>query len=1538
MKRFRSLIFALMVVFGSFAPWVGQTAQAAGVPQPSTTEFKWKNSFLENLKQFSTEEAEKYDANDKVRVVVELESEPAIYTANKLGIKYANLEESKKEQLEEAKLEEQEEVKGEIEAKGVDIEYINEFTTVFNGFSAEVTYKDVDKIKNLKNVANVYIANEYQLPDASVEMKYSKELVEAQKAWEASGFKGEGMVVGIIDSGVDYTHKDLVLTNPESAKLKKDEVVAIIETYNLPGKYYTEKVPYGYNYFDQDEEVKDLNTETGMHGMHVAGTVGANGDDENGGISGIAPEAQLLALKVFSNNPNYASTYGDIYVKAIDDAIKLGADVLNMSLGSVAGFVSPEDPEQKAVANAVANGVLMSISAGNSAYFGNGYFYPFTSNPDYGVVGTPGVSYESLQVASYENSHIETDALMYSIDGEETKAVFLSASESHPDDYVQKTFELVYAGLGYEEDFEGVDVVGKYALIQRGELSFVDKTLNAQNAGAAGVIIYNNADGIVNMASDPSITIPQLFMLKVDGDNLAQALQDGKNVTVTFTGDKGTVLNPEEGLMSSFSSWGITPNLDFKPEITAPGGNILSTVNNNQYAIMSGTSMAAPHVAGGAALVLERVDKEFAVGRNANRVQLAKNLLMNTAKVLSFDDAYVSPRNQGAGLMQLNAALNTPVIVTDPATNEAKVALKEIKENTVTFQLTAKNYTDNAVTYNVSANAQTDTPVSYSGYLVVAPNVIGALDLEGVTTIKVNGEVVESLEVPANGSVTFEVTLDVSDRDPELKSYFNNGYWLEGFVTLTDPTDTHPTLSVPYVGFKGEWDDAPIFDSPSWEYDSFYGYTDVLSNIGSTYYFLGMNPDEYYFSPNGDGIFDEAVPLVSLLRNAKHLKISVLDEDLNELKTIRTENFVRKNYYDNGRGAPYYLRSDWGWDGTVNGKVAIDGQYYLKLEGVIDYEGAESDTLLLPIKIDNTAPNLNATFDKETNTVHIEASDSGSGIAFWDIYVDGNSILGEDALSADITEYQIPTLIKEDETLEVVIFDNVGNMAYQVLQAAVDNTAPVIYPDSPEPFTIYRTKEVLITGSISDKFGIASVTVDGKDVSFEYNPETGMYDYEALLEYEDGHYSVKIRATDVNGNTAQVAVPIFVDTTAPKLTVEGLEEVGPNLDKVTVTVTVEDNFDDIRLYLNGSEIYAYDLTSPYGMKGFKHSEEVTLNLTGNESTFEFKAVDLAGHETVVEYTVVKVDNLTVTITPEVNDGVATISDEEFNKAIEEAINAGATPKVSLDENADKLSLSENQVAELVENELPIMVSKNEEVEVTVPSSLLEKDSKVEIVVDKKANIEGAVSSVYDFRLFVGENEVTQFENGKITLGFYVDETKVTNPDNLKVYYYDEEAGVWKVLENAELAYEDGKLVAETDHFTVFTVFETEEEGDIDAEAPSEEEEITDPGNEEPGDNDNENPGETPGEDPSDETPGDSDNDGDTDSDENADNDNKTPGKDDQSDNDKDSKDGQKDSKDGDKLPSSATNNGNILMIGLFLLLASFGIYVVNRKVNKATLM
>src|SRR5699024_6585508 len=215
--------------------------------------------------------------------------------------------------------------------------------------------------------------------------------------------------------------------------------------------------------------------------------------------------------------------------------------------------------------------------------------------------------------------------------------------------------------------------------------------------------------------------------LKNDGDKLAEAIKDGQDVTIDFTGDTATIDNPDAGEMSDFSSWGLTPDLDFKPEITTPGGQILSTLNDDEYGLMCGTSMAAPHASGGAALVLQRVDEMFDVD-NADCVAMSKKLMMNTSRLVYQDGTFESPRRQSTELMQLNAAMSTPVMVTDSETNEAKVALKQINENKVTFELTAENMSDEAVTYDVEANAQTDQPIQNGDDTLVIPNEMEALE------------------------------------------------------------------------------------------------------------------------------------------------------------------------------------------------------------------------------------------------------------------------------------------------------------------------------------------------------------------------------------------------------------------------------------------------------------------------------------------------------------------------------------------------------------------------------------------------------------------------------------------------------------------------------------------------------------------------------------------------------------------------------------------------------------------------------------------
>jgi lactocepin len=1215
---------------------LSNAAYAAGpVPVAPVQEDTNVSSASKLVKQTEKE----YAANEKVRVVVELSAKPTIDYAQQKGVKYSDLSSTTKINLEADALAAQNKVIKALGSKRVKVDVLNNFTTVVNGFSAEVEYGKIAAIEATDGVANVYIANEYERPAEQPEMLYSKELVQAQAAWDDYGYKGEGMIVGVIDTGIDVTHRDMVLSSSTDEDLSKSEVDQIVAAQGLPGKYYSEKVPYAYNYMDKNNIVTDVGSAASMHGMHVSGTVGANGDENNGGIKGVAPEAQILGLKVFGNDPEMRSTWGDIYVKAIDDAIKLGADVLNMSLGSTAGFVRPDDPEQKAVSKAVDNGVVMSISAGNSAHFGYGNgttsaFNPKASNPDIGLSGSPGLSFDSIQVASYENSYLDLDAVSFTIDGALSKFPFKSASSANPLNQLGKSFEIADGGLGKPEQL--TNVRGKYALIQRGELDFVTKTKNAQAAGAVGAIIYNNADGWVNMATDPSITIPQLFMLKPDGDAVIAALKAGKKVNLAFNGDTAKSKNPDESKMSSFTSWGLTPDLDFKPEITAPGGQILSTFNNNKYGMMSGTSMAAPHVSGGSALVLQRVDKEFGLN-GIDRVEMAKNILMNTAKpvidkgtinkMFEFNIPY-SPRREGAGLMQLHAALSTPVIVTEQTSKLAKVALKQINGNKATFTLTAKNYSKEAVSYDVNVGVQTDlTLFEKLGYTA---NELEAQPLEDVT-VKVNGAPTAVVDLAAGEEKTITVELDLTNakvltRDAggyrAATAAFVNGYFVDGFVTLTDKADNHPQLSVPFSGFKGKWDQAPVIDAPRYDTaNTFYGFTSLVDQDLN---FLGYDlatgrilPNSVAISPNGDGVQDAALPVLSFLRNAKKVEYNILDKNGNKIRTLRSENDVRKNYYNSGASGAqkYAIKSAAVWNGQANLKNVPEGDYQYEVRSVIDFPGAQWQSIKLPLKVDLTAPTGTPSYNAADKTITFSGmadNANGSGVSHFDVLLNGNVVKAD--IPATTASYKITADVNPSADVQVVVYDFAGNSK----KLSVDTVAPDVHITSPGALTFVNTRNVPVTGYVTDPAGLASLTVGGKAVDLVYNDATKRYTFSTVLNFDtDGVKLYDIKAVDVKGNETGFQRTVIVDSTAPVVNVIGAPAtVQSHVDKATVALDVEDNFDEIRVLVNGSEVYYNEFQGAYEMRSFKKQiKDIELPLVAGENTFVFEVTDVSGNKT-----------------------------------------------------------------------------------------------------------------------------------------------------------------------------------------------------------------------------------------------------------------------------------------------------------------------------------
>ncbi|MET3575390.1 S8 family serine peptidase [Bhargavaea ullalensis] len=1163
---------------------------------------------------------------EEVRIIVELNEKPAIEQATDKGILYKDLPKAQQAQAQKQIKNAQKNVMNTAKLKAPSMKVKKEFTTVFNGFSASVKAKEAKVIAALPGVKAVHEATEYERPVEKPEMVSSKDLIQARQFWEEYGFKGEGMVVGIIDTGIDPAHKDMVLTDPSTAALSKADVDRELSAGNLQGgKYYTEKVPFGYNYMDENDIIRDIAPDASMHGMHVAGTVGANGNEENGGIQGVAPETQLLALKVFGNDPLYPSTYGDIYVKAMDDAIKLGADVLNLSLGSTAGYVDEESPEQQAVKRAVENGLLVAISAGNSALYGDGYYYNYAENQDYGLTGAPSVSYDSLGVASFENDSIRTMSFGYTIDGKEKRSGYLLANDADPVKKGHKGIEVMDAGFGNPKDFEGKDFTGKYALISRGDIAFTEKGLNAQAAGAAGVIIYNNTAGTINMASDPAIKIPYMSILQNEGVEMANALKAGKTVTVTFDGQYVDTPNAMAGQMSDFTSWGPTPNLDFKPEITAPGGNIFSTLEDNQYGIMSGTSMAAPHVAGGAALLFERIDEEFGLtGRE--RSEMTKKLLMNTAKPVVFDEEsgdYVSPRRQGAGLMQLANALNTEVVVTDKATGEAKVALKEITNSRISLELTAENFSDEEKTYNVSYAVQADNLAQLDDDLVTASNVIGSM----VLTDEVAFDGPESVTVPANGKATINVSIDLSDIE-YLKSFFTNGLFVDGFVFLEDPDEDitgNVPLSVPFFGFDGSWDDAPIFDYFAWDARTYWGYTALADEQG---YFLDgggdFNPERFGISPDGDGLRDEAVPVFSLFRNAKQMEVNVLDADGKKVRTIRSAADLRKHYINSETNPPYTYSMNYAWDGKVNGQVAEDGQYFIELKAVIDFDGAEWQSIKFPVKIDTVAPEADFDFDSKTGKITAsDFRDEGTGVEAWEVLLNGKSLTDDPAteevemLSPDEREFTVGQEVGEDDELVARVWDFAKNHRdYELKDEPAETNPPVIYINDPTNFSVYDDGKVTVSGYVTDESEVVSVTVNGENAS-----EFDGRNFSHTLTLKDGFQSVKVAAKDEHGNEMSIMRRFFVDSTPAELDILTKLPKKTEEPEIGVSLKVKDNFDDIRIYVNDSEVFANDLSEPYGKKSFNETIDLTVPLVEGKFDYTFKVVDLGGHETVQTVTI-----------------------------------------------------------------------------------------------------------------------------------------------------------------------------------------------------------------------------------------------------------------------------------------------------------------------------
>ena len=942
----------------------------------------------------ASEEAPQYEDTDIVRVSIVLEDDATLQA----GFSSINVAENEQAQLYRTELErEQKTVLSVIEHAVLGnrpLDVVWNLTLAANLISANVEYGMIDKIAAVSGVKEVVLENRYEPMVVSggneaddPAMATSNLMSGAVEAW-TNGYTGAGSRIAVIDTGIDLNHQsfasaafDYSLSVNAAAEgmteeayleyldlLDQAEVEAVLDQLNVTVSaeytYRGTKIPFAYNYIDENYRVTHDYDDNGEHGSHVAGIAAAGSYIKQNGefvdafetvqVKGVAPDAQLLIMKVFGEN---GGAYDSDYMAAIEDAIILGADSVNLSLGSGGPGFSFNRTYQNLLASLQETETVVSMSAGNS------YSWPEHTDP----------------------------------------------------------------GSLYVED-----------------VSF-------DMSGSPGS--YSNALAVASVDS-------------------------------TSYNSDGTYTPPAYYTMSDFSSWGTHGSLELKPEITAPGGDIYSVDgiigDGKQYETMSGTSMAAPQVAGMAAVMAEYIrDNGLNETTGLTTRQLATSLLMSTAMPLveKYSESYYSLLKQGSGMAVVGDAVaaDSYIMMGEDATAYAadgkiKAELGEDADKTgvYAFSFTINNLSDVEKYYTLRADLFTQAIYrEYLDYDTTALSAEVVFTVDGVTYVPAveafncdlnedgvtdaadakvilaavldgtTAELASIADVNADGtvdtydahlilanlisgtvvlegnaSVEVNVTATLTDaQKAELDASYPNGAYVEGFIFVESADGADVDHSIPMLAFYGSWSDASMF-GVSYS-DTLYGderepyFGSELNNnlvvkngVGESYLVTGnpyMQEDSY---PEGRiAIRSEDLMTqykLSLIRNAVAMRLQITDAEGTELYNSGISTYVSGAYYYVNGGAwrntdhTYTLNLTPAAIGAEEGdviKVAVTAvpEYYAlgqtmtnelmdKLVAEVMGKGAVLSTTLT---VDNTAPDITGVWlDEETNELVVECSDN----------------------------------------------------------------------------------------------------------------------------------------------------------------------------------------------------------------------------------------------------------------------------------------------------------------------------------------------------------------------------------------------------------------------------------------------------------------------------------------------------------------------------------------------------------------------------------
>ena len=821
--------------------------------------------------------------------------------------------------------------------KREDISYtlVSRYYSIFNGVAIDVKLSELTKIKAIEGVKTVTVGSTYERPKTieesdgateNVSSIYATGIYDSSKYLESKA-DGTGMTVAVLDTGLDYTHEAFAeshLENIDAISFDKDYIIdtmsgghfkATVRTGATANDVYVNaKVPYAYDYADNDA---DVYPSYNQHGTHVAGIVAGKCDsytnkdghtaveeDEEGNeikipFRGVAPEAQLVICKVFTDNLESDSLGGAEAVNildALEDCYNLNVDVINMSLGTSCGFSSKalglgDEDEEGYLMNEVYTkirnkGITMMVAASNdySSGYGGNFGTNLAINPDSGTVGSPSTYVGSMSVASINGQRASYmianpkvsesgaisggDAVYYEESRNEDSDAYnflddmMGGSDPSKEGY-KTTGKLKYVvvdGYGQASDYtsnvkkelqltekEREEYLGVVVLVKRGINTFKDKIEAAKSNKADGVIVYNNVSGMIRMSlGDLEERIPAISVSMDIGLKLRQGA--GSNKTGVIYLNRSYLAGP---FMNEYSSWGPSPDLKLKPDVTAHGGEITSTVAGG-FEEMSGTSMACPNLAGFTALLKSYLKnnltelwyKEGDEYSNYKLTSLTNNIMMSTATVVYDQNGLpYSPRKQGSGLATLANVFSTkaylytadtykygvddgahysekydtsnPDYMCEDGRPKAELGDDPGKSGEYKVVFFVKNFDSQPTEFRTNSIIMTETLGADGKSVAEKAHLFG-----DDATWTVNGDSVAeggTFTVPAGGTARIEVNIKLKSSEKKyIEDNFKKGMYVEGFLQLKGSGE-QCDLSLPFLAFYGDWSEAGMLDLDCYE-------------------------------------------------------------------------------------------------------------------------------------------------------------------------------------------------------------------------------------------------------------------------------------------------------------------------------------------------------------------------------------------------------------------------------------------------------------------------------------------------------------------------------------------------------------------------------------------------------------------------------------------------------------------------------------------------------------------------------------------------